>query len=348
MDLSSLLRERKTPLKKVATVDHSAPYLKDSKETVEKRLDEYIAGVRAVDCEAYYDQLQEYTYRSEFVPISIEEARALIGAYRTHARPDLSTHHLTGEQQDLLKALCSRVDSKLGSCGFREGGAFVKLSSRSPKDATSVGERCMNLFEQFLRNVKEKEHREVTSNDRFQALNYAHIYAMRSHTGEEALSLLSRSERICTDLELALERPVEWTQKIVIREWMCIPLQFEFRGFVRERRLNALSQYYHKCFYQDVHENHELCRDLICDFYERIKDQIPIASCICDFVVDLDQKRVLIVELNPFDPLGTDAAMFNWKTDHEVMFNGPFEFRWESKEVVGLEKHLTNEWKTYM
>jgi hypothetical protein len=40
--------------------------------------------------------------------------------------------------------------------------------------------------------------------------------------------------------------------------------------------------------------------------------------------------------------------MFNWKVDHEVMFNGPFEFRWESKVHEGLEKHLTKEWQAFM
>jgi D123 len=139
----------------------------------------------------------------------------------------------------------------------------------------------------------------VTANDRFRALNYAHIYAMRSRTGTEALDLLCRSERIHADLDLALERPSQWTQKIVIREWMCIPLQFEFRGFVRNRSLNALSQYYHTCFYEDVHKHHQLCCDLITEFYAtHIRHLIPIESCVCDFVVDLEHKRVLVVELN--------------------------------------------------
>jgi hypothetical protein len=151
MDLKSeLQRQSATALKKVETVDHSAPYLKDSQATVDKRLDEYIASVRAVDCEAFYDQLRDYTYQSEFVPISIDEAHVMLAAYRAHCRPHSGACALSSEQEGVLAALRERVADQMEKAGFAESGAFVKLSSRSPKDATSVGTRCEALFKEFV------------------------------------------------------------------------------------------------------------------------------------------------------------------------------------------------------
>jgi len=40
-----------------------------------------------------------------------------------------------------------------------------------------------------------------------------------------------------------------------------------------------------------------------------------------------------MIEINPFndyDGCGTSGAMFDWKADHKVIFEGPFEFRLET------------------
>ena len=73
----------------------------------------------------------------------------------------------------------------------------------------------------------------------------------------------------------------------------------EFRGFVNEKRLNALSMYFHAAYSADLAENKDRVQKLILDFFETIKDKIPHPSYVIDFYVTSTGK-VIVIELNPF------------------------------------------------
>jgi hypothetical protein len=67
--------------------------------------------------------------------------------------------------------------------------------------------------------------------------------------GREAVELLSRSSRIREDLMKALEYSGSFPVSIILRAWHPMEAHQEFRGFVYNRQLTALTQYcYYQCF----------------------------------------------------------------------------------------------------
>ena len=128
-----------------------------------------------------------------------------------------------------------------------------------------------------------------------------------------------------------------WYMNIVVRPWVAIKPEFEFRGivksvfeysfaigFINNGSFTALTQYYKACFVPELAQRKtEIC-NLILDFHSKIKDLIPVKSYVADFVVDND--KVWLIELNHF---GTTASpgLFSWSIDNKVMHEGPFEFR---------------------
>jgi hypothetical protein len=59
--------------------------------------------------------------------------------------------------------------------------------------------------------------------------------------------MMCRSSRIREDLMKALEFPGSFPVSIIVRAWTPMSAHQEFRGFVYNRKLTALSQY---CYYQ--------------------------------------------------------------------------------------------------
>lgn len=54
--------------------------------------------------------------------------------------------------------------------------------------------------------------------------------------------MFSISERISQDMKLALAHPERFKEHFVIRKWVDLDPSLEFRGFVKNNKLNALSQ----------------------------------------------------------------------------------------------------------
>jgi len=144
--------------------------------------------------------------------------------------------------------------------------------------------------------------------------------SMTVDSGKSALDLLIKSERVFTDLQRWLEfsddlEPVpssafcptkstltnchQQQNHIVLRTFQKdLQASMEFRGFVRNKRLNALSQYYDVCYYPEVVENKEEIQERVCTFFEEIKDRIPVEDYIIDFFVG--EERIMIIEINPW------------------------------------------------
>eukprot|EP00475_Leptophrys_vorax_P041110 TRINITY_DN7730_c0_g1_i10.p1 TRINITY_DN7730_c0_g1~~TRINITY_DN7730_c0_g1_i10.p1 ORF type:complete len:110 (+),score=35.32 TRINITY_DN7730_c0_g1_i10:99-428(+) len=89
--------------------------------------------------------------------------------------------------------------------------------------------------------------------------------------------------------------------KVILREWDDSVPEFpgaEFRGFVHEKKLNAVTQYFNMVYFPDVSSNKDVLARRILDFFEIVKDLIPHNSYVIDFLVQPDVIKV--VELNPF------------------------------------------------
>jgi len=152
------------------------------------------------------------------------------------------------------------------------------------------------------------------------ALLKASLGGMKVYNGKEALSLLCSSERIYEDLVAEFEKK-EFHQLLIIRDWVDIPVEHEYRGFVHNKRLNAISQYYHTIFFPDLPPVWEANMTKIKSFFaQKLSATIPLDSYIIDFalVKKNNSDDIIVIELNPFS-IATDSNLFSWKEDIEIL-----------------------------
>ena len=177
---------------------------------------------------------------------------------------------------------------------------------------------------------------------------------MKCENGEQVIEFFSKSERIKSDLELALENEKEWSQNVILREWVPLHIKNEFRGFVYKNNLTALCQYYHHVFFQDLSDKKQQYLNTIQKFFEQVKELFPKVlsskfgntncSAVIDFVVDLEKDKCYIIELNPFrdyEGNGTSSCMYDWEKDRALLFGeSPFEFKIEEKKIENLIQNV--------
>lgn len=147
------------------------------------------------------------------------------------------------------------------------------------------------------------------------------------HNGEEVINLLTKSQRIFSDISMYFQYRVPGSSSgemcLILREWMDkMPQDHEFRCFVHNKRITGISQYH--CYYpfealQD-REHAQRVRDEIVAYHDEIKDGLPLPSYVMDVVVFPDYSCHLI-ELNPFGSnMSSGAALFNWLTDEDLLY----------------------------
>lgn len=72
-----------------------------------------------------------------------------------------------------------------------------------------------------------------------------------------------------------------WKEHIVLRKWNAIPIQFELRGFIFDNKMTALCQYYDEVVYPELVENQEKISKLVLNFFDQVKDKVPIEPKVC-------------------------------------------------------------------
>ena len=162
------------------------------------------------------------------------------------------------------------------------------------------------------------------------ALLQAAVSSLRMESAEDAVLLLASSERIAEDIQLELDASETWGMNIICRQFEPhMKAHLEFRGFVYETTLTALSQYNHVVHYPALVADAEMYRSLIWDFYnQHVKQHIkPFGNVVIDFCVIIDYDapdpvRVIVIELNPYreyEGNGTDACLFDWNDDRAIL-----------------------------
>lgn len=86
----------------------------------------------------WIEGLKEYTFETEFVALSVADARGMVRVIK-----EKRGETVVLEGREALDEIIQRF-----------GVAFVKLSSRSPKDATVVGERTRKCYQEEIAKVK--------------------------------------------------------------------------------------------------------------------------------------------------------------------------------------------------
>ena len=127
-------------------------------------------------------------------------------------------------------------------------------------------------------------------------------------------------------------------------------------GFVCGKKLNALSQYCHDCYFPVLVEKQQQLCDHIRKYWRENAPLAPFEDAIVDFAVMADGESVCIVEVNPFvrysqmigcfvhcnihhrpQDVYTGPGLFDWDKDWTVLTNGPFELRIVSSEEMVSE-----------
>ena len=221
--------------------------------------------------------------------------------------PRALSEALTAEQVDALAVLEKQIDNLCPG--------FVKLSTRSPKDSVfdMQNPKTQSLLDGELSKLGSPPH---SDNDIVNAFFKSANRAMCVDSGKEALILLRQSARIRQDIERALKDD-HWVLHIVVREWINLKLESEFRGFVNDGRLTAISQYFWFSQFPQLVEKHDAILDSLTSFFEtHIRDAIPFDSYVIDFAID--DEKIYIVELNPFGTV-SGACLYDWNRDHDLL-----------------------------
>ncbi|KAJ8294326.1 Cell division cycle protein 123 [Rhodotorula toruloides] len=102
-----------------------------------------------------------------------------------------------------------------------------------------------------------------------------------------------------------------WSFELVLKKWFDMPRSQEWRCFVRENRLLAISQ--RDTTFYDFLQGEQVKANLttqISDFWAReIRDKAPLSSYIFDIYLTRDSSRLFLIDLNPFSPR-TDTLLF--------------------------------------
>jgi len=281
-------------------------------------------------------QLRSFTPRTVFVPLSRPTANAL------HAHIEMKVYcrkeKIGEEEQKLVEELTQQIHDVIQNEFGNQ--AFVKLSTRSPKDTLTAA------INNRMKEALESELAKSDGSDNGDAIAFCAAVrnAMRVTSGEEALWLIEGSSRVQEDLMKWSECEGKLPLSIVVREWLPMTPSGEFRAFIKEKKLTAVSQYCYYQYFPEVTDQKDKLEETIKAFWESIAESIPHKNCVIDFFITDDTNY--IIELNPFFS-DTGGCLFSWREKKDTMVIGgqsPFEFRVLTKPTEQPLLCLPTEW----
>jgi len=186
---------------------------------------------------------------------------------------------------------------------------FCKLSTRSPKDSVSM-------------KVKENEEGESL----VQKMNNK-ISSLKVTSGEQVINLITKSQRIFSDISMyfqyRLPLSTSGQMNLIFREWVDMPQDHEFRCFVTNHHLNAISQYHCYTKFPSLQDTKYVLhiRDVITSFHESIKTGFAnLPDYVMDVVVFPHNWTCQVIEVNPFGAhMSSGAGLFNWEKDEDLL-----------------------------
>ena len=133
----------------------------------------------------YYESTKHLTFDTTFIPLTKEEVQALVKELSNPSK-------LTEEQKEVIKSISMKIDEAITKYN---GKAFVKLASRSPKDAADKLPHILPILK------KELEKQDSTHNGEFIAMRYSLMEAMAVDSAKSTFDLFAYSSRIISDIQ---------------------------------------------------------------------------------------------------------------------------------------------------
>lgn len=348
-DLASQLKNVKLkksaePMKDFSSVN-TAGFMKEGD------IKEYEKQVLEVNTERWIDILEEETFPTILCPFHLEEAEVFLSIYkRLYLDKDSSVaivtdwrDQVTDEEKACLDRLAERLQKSMDVFTQKGGSAFVKTSSRSAKDAPMVQDRFRQLYISELQAFQQDQR---TENVRITCLLKAAFIALKVQTSNQVLDMFLRSERIYQDLLLAaVNQKDKYDENFVIRKFVDIDVDMEFRGFVYNYELVALSQYNYAIFSERLCAKKDDYKNMVKDYFDNtLKPKLTSskfpANSIIDFAICDDGKKLWVIEVNPYLET-TDGALFSWQHEGPILRGeSGFVFRITEKPRPGSKAIL--------
>ncbi|CAF1377782.1 unnamed protein product [Rotaria sordida] len=304
------------------------------------------------DIEAWYKIIQSETFYTEFITISPSIVQAFVNFYQTRYS---STKLLNFNDIQLITSIQNQLkeqifNSKINK--FQNNGTFIRLSSRSPKDGKPLDSRKISqFFNQKLNELQiqypdEYKSIEGKANMQMIAYCYAQFHSLKVTDEIQALNLILSSERVYYDLIEVLDcqqvkdnkvaninniKLHDWNNNIIIREWNdLLDPSMEFRCFIYQSKLTAISQYNYYCKYYRLQNDgivQQIKITIIKYWQEKIQPLLdPLPEKYSNYVIDLgliENKLTngydcIVTEMNPFE-INTGASLFYWTTDSKQL-----------------------------
>ena len=289
-----------------------------------------LAQRRDLELHEYYQDIESHTFATTFVPVDVATAEA----WRIYNRGGALS---ADEQQRMgtLKAEVERHICEVMTLGASHAvgashGAFVRLSTRSPKDALenspALRKRATDLLRERLRRANlDRLTGDSLANAKLVAVQEVTSELLSVRSADEAFELLSMSSRCVSDLVRMLTHRDDlptWDLHLIVRRFVPLPPESEFRCFVHERALTAISQYFALSYFPQLPAMREALLQRIATFVTARIPEIKLDSYIIDVAVavpglapaapatddndddagDLAQTATYVIELNPFHP----------------------------------------------
>jgi len=146
-------------------------------------------------------------------------------------------------------------------------------------------------------------------------------------TADEVLNLITRSQRVFSDINFYFQYRVLGASSgklcLILRDFIPdLPVDQEFRCYVRQRKMTAISQYQCYCkFPALIDEAHvRKCRDAILSFHDNLTSSLPMEDYVIDVVVFPDYS-CQVIELNPFGiAMSSGSALYSWSEDYDLLY----------------------------
>lgn len=268
-DFSGADDERRAAEAKAPWISPDHPlYFCDTQTSLVKRS----AALNAFSLENWYDALAEHTFKTVWLPISVAEGRALFGVGGGAGNASSSPSKEEAAAGPLLEGLARRIDDALGSFGTTAGkpsSAFLRLSTRSPKDSTALdGAAVAFMVEKddiyWPRSSSSESSAADSSNNcrggdivvvasgaivgpsykqqlrnrQLASYTAGMLQGLRIYDGKKAVEIIAGSYKLECDMAALLSAAeasghgdTDEVTSVILREWVDVRLDHEFRIF---------------------------------------------------------------------------------------------------------------------
>eukprot|EP01124_Arcella_intermedia_P028267 TRINITY_DN5706_c0_g1_i1.p1 TRINITY_DN5706_c0_g1~~TRINITY_DN5706_c0_g1_i1.p1 ORF type:complete len:352 (-),score=88.10 TRINITY_DN5706_c0_g1_i1:21-1076(-) len=341
------LLAKKGGLKHTTTKDNSAPVTKEKVAELDEN--QYHNTILDFNIEHWVHLLgDDVTPYTQFCEITIQDAKTFLEAYT--ALEENKQPQLDQPLQDHLQSLELKLQKVIDNVKADGECVFVKTSSRSAKN--TIGASLVSLYKSTLAEYQKQHAEELTLNQKLICLLRAGTEQMKVYSAKQCIEIFCRSERIHGDFEIAMKLPERWQENFVIRRWTPMDCVMEFRTWVVDGKVTAITQYSSLIANPFLIENKEKVKAVLLEFFDKkVKEQLApkYKKYVIDYGFEPESlERVWVVEVNPFLPT-TSSVLFDWGNDADLL-NGTnaaqeCEFRIRTEPPLGILASMIPEWK---